>query len=61
MTNLTMFNNVFSIKCALELVPALADAGVAHGDGPRTLAFGSGLQMHAYHVHQWGKLKGWDG
>ena len=38
MTNLTMPNNVSSMKCALKSVPGLADVGVLHwdGDGPRT-------------------------
>ena len=33
MTNLTLPNNVFSMKCALKSVPGLADVGVLHGDG----------------------------
>ena len=63
MTNLTMLKDVFSIKCALELVPGLVDVGIPHGDknGPRTPAPGCRSKMHAYHVDQWGKLKGWDG
>ena len=32
-TNLTMPNNVSSMKCALKSVPGLADVGVLHGDG----------------------------
>ena len=38
MTNLTMPNNVSSMKYALKSVPGLADVGVPHGDGdgPRT-------------------------
>ena len=38
LTNFTMPNNVFSMKCALQSVPGLADVGVPHGvgDGPRT-------------------------
>ena len=37
-TNLTMPNNVSSMKYALKSVPGLADVGVPHGDGdgPRT-------------------------
>ena len=37
MTNLTMPNNISSMKCALKSVPGLADVGVPHGvgDGPR--------------------------
>ena len=38
MTNLTMPNNICSMKYALKSFPALADVGVPHGveDGPRT-------------------------
>ena len=38
MTNLTMPNNVSSMKYALKSIPGLADVGVPHGvgDGPRT-------------------------
>ena len=38
MTNLTMLNQVSSVKFALKTVPGLADVGVRHGDGdgPRT-------------------------
>ena len=38
MTNLTMLNNVSSMKCALKSFPGLPDVGVPHGDGdgPRT-------------------------
>ena len=63
MTNFTMPNNFSSMKYALKPVPGLADVGVLHGveDGPRTLAPGSGSKIHAYHVDQWEKLKGWDG
>ena len=44
MTNLTMPNNISSVKYALKSVPGFADVGVPHGDGdgPRTLAPGSG-------------------
>ena len=37
MTNLTMPNNISSMKYSLKLVPGLADVGVlhGHGDGPR--------------------------
>ena len=33
MTNLTMPNDISSIKYALKTVPGLADVGVLHGDG----------------------------
>ena len=33
MTNLTMPNNFYYMKYALESVPGLADVGVLHGDG----------------------------
>ena len=38
MTNFTMPNKTYSMKCALKSVPGLADFGVPHGDGdgPRT-------------------------
>ena len=38
MTNLTMLNNISSMKYALKSVPGLADVGVPHEDGagPRT-------------------------
>ena len=38
MTNLTMLNNISSMKFALKVVPGLPDVGVPHGDGdgPRT-------------------------
>ena len=51
------------MKYALKSVPGLADVGVPHGvgDGPRTQAPGSGSKIHAYHVDQHEKLKGWDG
>ena len=54
MTNLTMPNNISSIKYDLKSVPGLADVGVPHGDGdvPRTLAPGSGSKIRAYHVDQ---------
>ena len=32
-TSFTMTNNISSMKCALKLVPGLADVGVPHGDG----------------------------
>ena len=54
MTNLTMPNNLSSMKYPLKSVPGLADVGVLHGDGdgPRTLAPGSGSKMHPYHIDQ---------
>ena len=63
MTNFIMPNNTSSMKHALKSVPGLADVGAPHGvgDGPRTQAPGSGSKMHAYHVDQHEKLKGWDG
>ena len=63
MTNFDMPNNVSSMKYALKSVPGLADVGVPHGggDGPGTLAPGSGSKIRAYHVDQRKKLKGWDG
>ena len=59
MTNFDMPNNVSSVKYALKSVPGLADVGVLHGDGdgPRTLAPGSGSKIRAYHVDQREKLK----
>ena len=59
MTNVTMPNNSCSMKYARKSVPGLADVGVPHedGDGPGTLAPGSGSKICAYHE----KLKGWDG
>ena len=62
MTNFTMPNKTYSIKCALKSVPGLADVGVAHGgkDGSRTPAPGSGSKMAPYHVDQCEKLKGWE-
>ena len=33
MTNLTMLNNVCSMKCALKSFPGLPDVGLPHGDG----------------------------
>ena len=43
MTNVTMPNNISSMKYALKSVPGLADGGVPHGDedGPGTPAPGS--------------------
>ena len=37
MTNLTMPNNIFTMKFPLKSVPGFADVGVPHGigDGPR--------------------------
>ena len=51
------------MKYALKSVTGLADVGVPHGvgDGPGTLAPGSGSKIRAYHVDQRKKLKGWDG
>ena len=58
-TNFTMPNIISSMKYALKSVPVLADVGVPHGDGdgPRTLAPGSGSKIRAYHVDQCEKLK----
>ena len=58
MTNLTMPNNVSSMKYALKLVPGVADAGVPQGDGdgPVTPAPGSGSKNATYHVDQHEKL-----
>ena len=63
MTNLTMPNNISSMKYSLNSVPGLADVGVPHGveDGPRTPAPGSGSKIPAYHVDQRKKLKEWNG
>ena len=60
MTNFTMPNNSYSMKYALKSVPGLADVGVlpGDGDGPVTLALGSGSKKCAYHVDQHKKLKG---
>ena len=60
MTNLTMPNNIFTMKFPLKSVPGLADVGVPHGvgDGPKTPAPGSGSKITAYHVDQRKKLKG---
>ena len=62
MTNLTVPNNICFMKYALKSVPGLPDVGVPHGDGdgPITLAPGSGSKMDAYHVDQHEKLKGRD-
>ena len=57
MTHFDMPNNVSSMKYALKSVPGLADVGVPYGDGPRTLAPGSGSKIRAYHVDQCGKTK----
>ena len=58
MTNLTMPNNVSSMNYSLESVPGLADVGVLHGDGdgPVSLAPGSGSKKYACHVDQREKL-----
>ena len=60
MINVTMPNNVSSMKYALKSVPGLADVGVPHGvgDGPVALVLGSRSKKHAYHVDQHEKLKG---
>ena len=59
MTNLTMPNNVFSMKCGLKSVPGLPDLEVPHGDGdgPVTPAPGSRSKKYACHVDQYEKLK----
>ena len=59
MTNLTMPNNLSSMKYPLKSVPGLADVGVLHGDGdgPRTPAPGSRSKIDAYRVDQHEKLK----
>ena len=45
MTNFDMPTNVFYMKNALISAPGLADVGVPHGDGPRTIQmFGGGLE-----------------
>ena len=61
-TDFIMPSNICSIKCALKSVPGLADAGVLHGvgDGPVTLALGSGSKKRACHADQHEKLKGFD-
>ena len=63
MTNFTMPNNICSMKYALKSFPGIADVGVLHGvgDGPVTLAPGSGSKKWAYHVDQQEKLKGFGG
>ena len=38
MINLTMPNNICSMKYALKSIPGLPDVGVPHGDGSRTQA-----------------------
>ena len=50
------------MRYALKTVPGVADVGVPHGDGdgPVTLALGSGSKTCAYHVDQLKKLKGLD-
>ena len=57
MTHFDMPNNVSSMKYALKSVPSLADVGVPYGDGPRTLAPGSGSKIRANHVDQCEKPK----
>ena len=59
-TNLTMSNNFYYMKYAPKSVLGLADVGVPHGggDGPGTLAPGSGSKIRSYHVDQHEKLKG---
>ena len=57
MTNFTLPNNMSSMKYALKSAPGLADVGVSYGDGPRTLAPGSGSKIRAYHVDQCEKRK----
>ena len=63
MTNLSLPNNFRFMKYALKSNPGLADVGVLHGDGdgPVTLAPGSGSKKYAYHVDQCEKLKGLGG
>ena len=58
MTNLTMPNNISSMKYALKPVPGVADAWVPQGDGdgPVTLAPGSGSKIHPCHIDQHEKL-----
>ena len=60
LTHFTMPNKGSLTKYDLKSVPSLADVGVTHGDGdgPVTLAPGSGSKMCAYHVVQHEKLKG---
>ena len=60
MTNFTFSSNISFMKDALKSVPGVADAGVPQGDGdgPVTLAPGSGSKNCAYHVGQREKLKG---
>ena len=60
MTNLTMHNNISSMKNALKSVPGLADVGVPHvnEDGSRTPARGSRSKKCPHHVDQHEKLKG---
>ena len=62
MTNLNVHNNFCFMKYAIKSVPGLADVGVLHGDGdgPRTMAPGSGSKIYAYHVDQHKKLKRFD-
>ena len=59
MTNFTVPNKVSSMKYAVKSVPGLADVGVPHGDGdgPVTLAPGSGSKIYTYPVDQHQKLK----
>ena len=54
--------NISSMKYALKSVPGLADVEVlpGDGDGPVTLALGSGSKKCAYHVDQHKELKGLD-
>ena len=61
MTYFTMPNNISSMKYALKTVPGVADVGVPHGDGdgPVTLAPGSGSKIYAHPVDQHQKLKGY--
>ena len=61
MTNLTMPNNVYSMKHALKSVPGLADVGDPHGgeDCSRTPARGSRSKKHRHQADQREKLKGW--
>ena len=59
MANLTTPNNFSFMKYAEKSVPGLADVGGPHGDGdgPRTLAPGSGSKIHSYRVDQHKELK----
>ena len=59
MTNFTMPYNISSMKYALKSVPGLVDVGVPYGDGdgPITLAPGSGSKIRANHVDQCEKPK----